>query len=581
MPKIFISYRREDAPGQAGRLSDRLKQEFGNDNVFIDVDTLLPGDDFVDAIGETLGRCDLMIAIIGPGWLTATDSHGRVRLEDPADFVRVEVQTALDRHIRTVPVLVNHGLMPREDQLPESLKPLIRRQAIELSDVRWTSDVGALVEKVTRATAAAEPARRAAAALPRKRRFWPITIAAAAVVASGVFGLLFVKSTSPRVAPSAAPETVVASAAEASPAVSVPARVPAATESVAKKSVAAPPPPPSRGASPVVEAARGMSASRTATANPAPPDPAVRSAASLPSSRPVVLSCREGETDPTRCSSPCEAGDVRSCVNLAFMYETGRGVARDPQRAVATYQRWCSVNNQYACAHLGRAYVLGNGGLVKDEARALQLFSAACEADDAFGCSELGVMYSSGLGGVARRPQRAAALFQRGCDAGVAIGCANLGIYTMAGRGGVVRDEARALALYQRSCDGGASAGCVELGLAYHTGRSGLARDEPRAAELFQRACSESNLLGCTDLGVLYVNGDGVPKDVARGVILYERACAGREPTACLNLGRLFEKGIGVSRDGERAASYYQQACNAGNIPGCDAMRRLNGARRR
>src|SRR6516164_6116196 len=60
MPKIFISYRREDAPGQAGRLSDRLKQEFGNDNVFIDVDTLLPGDDFVDAIGETLGRCDLM-----------------------------------------------------------------------------------------------------------------------------------------------------------------------------------------------------------------------------------------------------------------------------------------------------------------------------------------------------------------------------------------------------------------------------------------------------------------------------------------------------------------------------------------
>ena len=100
MAKIFISYRREDAPGSAGRLYDRLQQEFGRDNVFIDVNALQPGDDFVKTIGERLSVCEVMIAVIGRRWLTASDErHGR-RLDDAGDHLRIELQTALDRGIR-------------------------------------------------------------------------------------------------------------------------------------------------------------------------------------------------------------------------------------------------------------------------------------------------------------------------------------------------------------------------------------------------------------------------------------------------------------------------------------------------
>jgi WD40 repeat protein len=150
---IFISYRRDDAPGYAGRLYDRLRQEFGRENVFIDVDALQPGDDFVDAIHERLAKCDLMLVVIGPRWLSVSDAQGRKRLEDEGDYVRIEVQQALARRLRTVPVLVERGTMPRPQDLPEPLRALARRQGIELSDTRWEFDVGRLVESLKRGTA--------------------------------------------------------------------------------------------------------------------------------------------------------------------------------------------------------------------------------------------------------------------------------------------------------------------------------------------------------------------------------------------------------------------------------------------
>ena len=112
MPTIFGSYRPEDAPGYAGRLFDRLQQEFGRDNVFMDVDALQPGDDFVDKIGERLNGCDLMVTVIGRRWVAATDAAGLRRLEQPGDYVRLELETALARHIVTVPVLVEGATMP-------------------------------------------------------------------------------------------------------------------------------------------------------------------------------------------------------------------------------------------------------------------------------------------------------------------------------------------------------------------------------------------------------------------------------------------------------------------------------------
>lgn len=144
MHGIFISYRREDAAGYAGRLYDRLAAHFGDERVFMDVEGIEPGADFFVAIERAVGSCEALIVIIGNEWL-ATDSAGHRRLDDPADFVRLETATALTRGIRVVPVLVDGAVMPRADQLPADLAPLTRRQAVELSHKQWDATTAELI----------------------------------------------------------------------------------------------------------------------------------------------------------------------------------------------------------------------------------------------------------------------------------------------------------------------------------------------------------------------------------------------------------------------------------------------------
>ena len=149
MKGIFISYRRQDTAGYAGRLYDRLAHHFGADRVFMDVEGIEPGLDFVDAIERAVGSCEVLIVIIGPGWL-ATDSAGKRRLDDPKDFVRIETGAALGRHIRVVPVLVDKAVMPLAEELPADLAPLVRRQAIELSNKYWDATTGELIRTLER-----------------------------------------------------------------------------------------------------------------------------------------------------------------------------------------------------------------------------------------------------------------------------------------------------------------------------------------------------------------------------------------------------------------------------------------------
>jgi TIR domain-containing protein len=146
VPTVFISYRREDSAGHAGRLYDALATRFGDDNVFMDVE-LAPGIDFVERITTVVGACRSLLVVIGPDWAAAPPGGGASRLEDPGDFVRLEVETALARDDLTViPLLVAGARMPRPEQLPPSLRALTRRNALELSDLRWRYDVGRLEE---------------------------------------------------------------------------------------------------------------------------------------------------------------------------------------------------------------------------------------------------------------------------------------------------------------------------------------------------------------------------------------------------------------------------------------------------
>jgi hypothetical protein len=146
MRAIFISYRREDAEGQAGRLFDDLVMHFGEDSVFMDVAGLEPGRDFRRAIDEQVASCGVLLAVIGKSWFDAKDESGRRRLDDPMDFVRLETASALKRDIPVIPVLVRGANVPRAEQLPPDLAELAYRNAVELTHARWDSDLQVLVK---------------------------------------------------------------------------------------------------------------------------------------------------------------------------------------------------------------------------------------------------------------------------------------------------------------------------------------------------------------------------------------------------------------------------------------------------
>jgi TIR domain-containing protein len=178
MPDIFISYRREDSAGHAGRLFDCVRERFGDDAVFLDVTDLRPGVDFTKALDGALASSRVVLVVIGTQWLTAADATGRRRLDDPGDFVRIEIAHALERDAQVIPVLVRGAKMPREEDLPEDLRPLARRQAQEISDTRWAFDTEELLRTI-------------GGARERRPQSWVRVLAPAAalIVVLGVMGV--------------------------------------------------------------------------------------------------------------------------------------------------------------------------------------------------------------------------------------------------------------------------------------------------------------------------------------------------------------------------------------------------------
>jgi hypothetical protein len=147
---IFISYRRNDTEGEAGRLFDDLVSEFGENSVFMDVAAIEAGRDFRKVIDESVSTCGVLLAIVGKNWVDAKDETGNRRLDDPMDFVRLETASALRRDIPVIPVLVRGAKMPRPEDLPEDLRDLAYRNCVELTHARWGSDLQLLVEGLRR-----------------------------------------------------------------------------------------------------------------------------------------------------------------------------------------------------------------------------------------------------------------------------------------------------------------------------------------------------------------------------------------------------------------------------------------------
>jgi hypothetical protein len=190
-PQIFISYRREDTAGYAGRLYDALGERFGKKRVFMDIDSIRGGARVREVVKESVGSCDIVIALIGKRWSSVVDRDGRRRLDEPDDWVRLELETALGRKTaQVIPTLVQGAPMPPSDELPRELEELSDRNAVELSDARWHEDVDRLIGSFDlegRLPAPPKPTQR------RPAWFAPALVAAALALA-GIVAAIFLLS---------------------------------------------------------------------------------------------------------------------------------------------------------------------------------------------------------------------------------------------------------------------------------------------------------------------------------------------------------------------------------------------------
>ena len=220
MAAIFINYRRDDAFGVAGRLFDRLTQRFPRSEIFMDVDTMKPGLNFAKQLDEQVAKCDVVLTVIGPGWLNATDEKGRRKIDLPRDYVRIELASALKRDIPVIPLLVNGATLPTEEELPDDLKALPHRHALELRHTRFSADSEAVIKALGEI-------------LPDRSRWKWVAGAALLLLVSisiAVAAILFVRNTGPSpqsasVAPSA-PTAIKKSAGDDRP-IQTAAEVPA------------------------------------------------------------------------------------------------------------------------------------------------------------------------------------------------------------------------------------------------------------------------------------------------------------------------------------------------------------------
>jgi len=191
-PRIFISYRRDDAAGEAGRLADHMNRRFGRGQVFLDIDTIDPGTDFVRVLQSSLRETAAVLVVIGRQWTSVADGAGSRRLDNAKDFVRLEVEESLGRNIPVVPVLVQGAMMPRPEDLPASMSSLTTRQAVTLDHAEFHDDANRLCDHLEKMLGLEKPTP-----LGMLKRWWPAAVVA--LLAIAVTGYFATRAPKPKV----------------------------------------------------------------------------------------------------------------------------------------------------------------------------------------------------------------------------------------------------------------------------------------------------------------------------------------------------------------------------------------------
>jgi uncharacterized protein len=503
---IFISYRRSDAAGWAGRLSDSLKTHLHGVNIFRDIEDIPPGVEFDSYITEAVGSCRVLIALIGPQWLTVVGADGRRKLEDPADFTRTEISAALKRNVRVIPALVGGATIPTADQLPEELKPLIRRQAYELTDGRWADDCRKLADVLKPLV---KPENRIGRRLLAGSGL-------AICLLLGVALAWYFKMGGIKKAPGSQPSASL-------PANPLPGPIPLiASERQPEKPIVLPSEPrPKPG--PRNERAAHTSGQNTARASQ-DYDEAEQ-----------ALRDKNYEKAAQLFKEAAAAGDANAMNMVGVLYYHGHGVTQDNVQAHQWFEKAANAGNTNAMCNLGALYAEGKG-VAQDFQHALWWYQKAATAGNASGMYNVGASYLNGTG-VARDSQEASKWFQKAADAGDVRAMYTLG--TLYSRGeGVPLDIQRTLQWFHKAADAGSANAMYALGLTYMQGR-GVSRDYQEAWQWYLKAANAGHAGAMFQLGVFCENGYGVPKDHQKARDWYQKAANGGYEQAEARLQKL------------------------------------------
>jgi TPR repeat protein len=503
---VFICYRREESAFAARAIHDRIVQRLERENVFLDVDNIDLGVDWFNVLNERVGACDALVAVIGRNWVTSADKDNRRRIDDPDDFVRIEIEAALKRDVRVIPVLVDGAAMPKSGELPDSLKGLARRQGIEISPAGFDADVEKLEQALVSILAArrgrgvadagaadalgeegaAQGAAEGGGARHRDERQEAAEATRAAVERRQAASAMSSKG---EPLDRAGQRSVLASSGKSW-------RVAAAVASVAL----------AVGAVTLFAELNGRQRTTSAETPRAPiakPDSRAPDGGK-PVVRPLPSQATTGKGESTQQSADVEElsrdrlaadrGDANGQVDLGFLYEQGRdGLPKDEAVAARLYKLSADQGNALGEANLAAYYSQGRGGLRKDEDEAARLYKLSADQGNAIGQVNLGFFYERGRGGLPKDESEAARLYKLSADQGNALGEANLGAYYSQGRGGLPKDEGEAARLYKLSADQGNALGEANLAAYYSQGRGGLPKDEDEAAHLYKLAADQGN----------------------------------------------------------------------------------------
>jgi TPR repeat protein len=570
--QIFISYRRGDDSAWARLVYDRLHARFPGNKVFIDVDSIDPGIDFAKAIEKSVGSCDVLIAVIGRQWLTSSGGRRR-RLDNPDDYVRLEIGTALKRGIRVIPVLVEGALMPRPGELPGDLKALTRRNAFNVSHHRFQADAEQLLDAVERALANAraegqrpyedqeriaaeqrgEPLRdidadpRAPPSKPTppkegtanlKRPWWLLVVigigVAVCLLGFGLFratrppwSVSIGGSSSPTPAPHATASNSQSPAALVSRASPSPA--PSSEEGLVAPVSPVPAPAAAPSNSPALPMRRGSlliresplltkpGVSLLATPTPAPsnsPSPTPSGADQFAEAK-RYLNAKDYAKALPLLQEAADAGSAAAMYNLGWLYEYGLGVAQDYDQARRWYQKAAEAGNADAMYGLGYMYEYGKG-LTQDYAQARRWYQEAADAGNTEAKQALAQLPNAS---VTPSPTISAASSEPQDDA------------------------------------------------------------KTQAYDSYLKAAKAGNAEAMCRLGWVYQNGWGVGQDYAKARDWYQRAAKARNAEAIYRLGQIYENGWGVDPDYAKARGWYQKAVDAGGDLANDAEQALSRLR--